>query len=290
MKRRSVGTISVDLPGGKVLRMATMPPRGSIPARIELLEEIPRRIFADCPICGDPAAIEEHVPPRAMGGAKMTLTCARCNHRLGSHTEADLADWYMNVFSITRFSAPGIKGYRNTGPIPLKWTPENKFALLLSGENIDPAVEDMLRGGEVDLYVIPPNENRYRLALLKQSYLAACLQFGIPEGDAGDLFRRELIAARDAASLRHVPASPLAWGLTIYRNYETSSPALAPLVRAVAHSDKESIEGVLLAGNVFVSWSSRMEPGQTVQRESEPFHIRLEVGEAVSGTIISVDP
>ncbi|MFG1861922.1 HNH endonuclease [Microbispora bryophytorum] len=268
--------------------MATARPQLSDSARIELIEEIPRRVLGACPICGDPATEEEHVPPLAMGGAKMTLTCARCNNSLGSYVEADLADWYENVFSVTRFSAPGIQGYRNTGPMPLRWTPEGEFVLLLSGRKIDPAVDDMLRGGEVELHVTPPNENRYRLGLLKQSYLAACLQFGFLESEAGDLVRRELLAARDAVSRRDVPISPLAWGLTVYRHHETRRLTSAPLVRALAHSEEESIEGVLLAGRVFVSWSSRVDPDRPPCREPEPFQVRLQVGEPTNGTVSSV--
>lgn len=36
----------------------------------------------------------EHVPPKAFGGAVMANTCAGCNNRLGSRTEAALQGWY----------------------------------------------------------------------------------------------------------------------------------------------------------------------------------------------------
>lgn len=39
----------------------------------------------------------------------------------------------------------------------------------------------MLNSGHVDLAGLLPDLNRYRLALLKQMYLAACMRFGYPK-------------------------------------------------------------------------------------------------------------
>ncbi|MGH3927131.1 MAG: HNH endonuclease [Pseudonocardiaceae bacterium] len=47
--------------------------------------------FPYCPIClreDIPAATMEHIPPKAFGGVAMAYTCADCNNRLGSRTEA----------------------------------------------------------------------------------------------------------------------------------------------------------------------------------------------------------
>ncbi|MEU8251644.1 HNH endonuclease [Nonomuraea sp. NPDC048916] len=280
--------MSLDLSDGRVLHMASTPQEPSGAARITLLEEIPRRVFDSCPICGDPATDEEHVPPAAMGGGKMTLTCAGCNHRLGSHVEADLIDWYDNHITLPRFTAPDVQGARRTARIPLKWTPEGEFVLLLSG-SIDPAIDEMLQGGEITLAGLLPDENRCRLALLKHAYLAACLRAGAPAGADGDLVRHDLIAARDATGRSEVPYSPLAMGLTVIRHVGATPLASAPLVRAVVHLSEEPIEGVLLVGRIFVSWSSTFNPGHRPDQDRH-LQVSLQVGEPISGTVQSVDP
>jgi hypothetical protein len=93
--------------------------------------------------------------------------------------------------------------------------------------------------GGVDLSARVPDANRYRLALMKSAYLAACLQFGIPEGDVADQIRCDLIAARDAKDRQHVPVSALAMG----RRQESTPAVDASLVRAVARLAEGPIEG-----------------------------------------------
>jgi hypothetical protein len=60
------------------------------------------------------------------------------------------------------------------------------------------------------------------------------MKFGVLQGDAADEIRRDLIAARDAASRQAVPESRLALGLTVLRRHQPSSPVTAPVVTAVA--------------------------------------------------------
>lgn len=111
----------------------------------------------------------------------------------------------------------------------------------------------MLNSGHVDLAGLLPDLNRYRLALLKQMYLAACMRFGIPEGDTADELRPDLIAARGATSRQDVPHSRLALGLTVLRFHEPITPVRAPVARAVAHEADCPRDEVLLVGRVFVS-------------------------------------
>jgi hypothetical protein len=66
----------------------------------------------------------------------------------------------------------------------------------------DPAIVDMLKSGQVDLAGLLPDRNRYHLALLKHAYLAACMKFGVLQGDAADEIRRDLIAARTPQAAR----------------------------------------------------------------------------------------
>ncbi|MFI9570666.1 HNH endonuclease [Microbispora rosea] len=275
--------MSLELSDGRVLHLSATPQKPSASAKITLLETINRRVFDDCPICGDPATDEEHVPPAALSGEKMTLTCAACNHRLGSHVEADLTDWYDNLITLPRFTGPGVQGARRTARIPLTWTPEGEFVLLLSG-NIDPAIEKMLRSREIELAGLLPDENRYRLALLKHAYLAACLRFGVLQGADSDHVRRDLLAAREADGRSNVPYSPLAMGLTVIRHNGATALASEPLVRAVVHLGEEPVEGVLLVGRVFVSWSSTIDLQQTPDQHRR-LQVSMQVGKPISGTV-----
>jgi hypothetical protein len=218
-----------------------------------------------------------------MGGQIMTRTCGPCNHRLGSHVEADLADWYDNALTLPRFGSSGVRGNRKSSRILWRTTPAGEFVLLMNGR-YDPAITDMLKSGQVDLAGLLPDRNRYHLALLKHAYLAACMKFGILQGDAADQIRRDLIAARDAANRKAVPESALALGLTVLRQHEPFRSAAAPVVRAVAHEPTGPCHGVLLAGRVFVSWSSR---AVDVHRPAAPRQLRvaLEVSGRLDGTV-----
>jgi hypothetical protein len=253
---RSPDPMSIGLADGRVLDIASQPMASGGPVEVTVIEEIQGRLFHSCPICWDPATDDEHVPPASLGGKIMTRTCGPCNHRLGSHVEADLADWYENALTLPRFGSSGIRGDRKSGRILWRTTPAGEFVLLMNGR-YDPAIIDMLKSGQVDLAGLLPDRNRYHLALLKHAYLAACMKFGVLQGDAADEIRQDLIAARDAASRQAVPESRLALGLTVLRRHQPSSPVTAPVVTAVAHEPTGPCHGVLLAGRVFVSWSSR---------------------------------
>jgi len=248
--------MSICLAYGRVLDISSQLMASGGPVEVTVIEEIQGCLFHSCPICWDPATDDEHVPPASLGGKIMTRTCGPCNHRLGSHVEADLADWYENALTLPRFGSSGIRGDRKSGRILWRTTPAGEFVLLMNGR-YDPAIIDMLKSGQVDLAGLLPDRNRYHLALLKHAYLAACMKFGVLQGDAADEIRRDLIAARDAASRQAVPESRLALGLTVLRRHQPSSPVTAPVVTAVAHEPTGPCHGVLLAGRVFVSWSSR---------------------------------
>jgi hypothetical protein len=151
----------------------------------------------------------------------------------------------------------------------------------------DPAITEMLKSGQVDLAGLLPDRNRYRLALLKHAYLAACMKFGILQSDAADEIRRDLMAARDAASRKDVPESRLALGLTVLRLHQPFPTVTPPAVWAVARETTGPCQGVLLAARVFVSWSSRPVD---VQQPTAPRQLRatLQVGGRLDGTVSSV--
>jgi len=282
---RSPDSTSIDLANGRVLDIAIQPEAAGKPIEVTVIEEIQGRLFHSCPICGTSATEDEHVPPASMGGKIMTRTCGPCNHRLGSHVEADLADWYDNALTLPRFASSGVQGDRKSGRILWRTTPAGEFVLLMNGR-YDPAITDMLNSGQVDLAGLLPDRNRYHLALLKHAYLAACMKFGVLQGDAVDQIRRDLTAARDAASRKDVPESRLALGLTVLRRHQPFRPVPASVAWAVAHEATGPCHGVLLAGRVFVSWSSR--PSDVYQPAApRQLRARLQVGGRLDGTVSS---
>src|SRR5262249_11570111 len=118
----------------------------------------------------------------------------------------------------------------------------------------------------------------------KHAYLAACMKFGVLQGDTADHVRRDLIAARDAANRKAVPESTLALGLTVLRQYQPVRPVTAPVERAIAHEPTRPCHGVLLAGRVFVSWSSR--PFDVHKpAASRQLRATLQVGGRLDGTV-----
>jgi hypothetical protein len=137
----------------------------------------------------------------------------------------------------------------------------------------------MLDSGQVDLSAWLPDINRAYLGLLKHAFLAATLRFGILEGSGADAVRNDLLAARDARGRRDVPRSDLALGLTVLRgNYSGHSQ----LVWAKATIDDEAIDGVILGGSTFVSWSSVPYTGSL---ERAPLHVSLAVSARVEGRV-----
>jgi hypothetical protein len=275
--------MTIHLADGRDLDIAIRPEASGEPIQVTVIEEIQGRVFDSCPICGSPATDDEHVPPASMGGQIMTRTCGPYNHHLGGHVEADLADWYDNALTLPRFGSSGVQGDRKSGRILWRTTPAGEFVLLMNGR-YDPAITDMLKSGQVDLAGLLPDGNRYHLALLKHAYLAACMKFGVLQGDAADQVRRDLIAARDAASRKAVPESTIALGLTVLRQHQPFRPVTAPVVRAIAREPTGPCRGVLLAGRVFVSWSSRPFD---VQKPAAPRQLRatLQVSGRLDGTV-----
>lgn len=273
--------LTIDLPDRNALEVTAESSLRGRAVRIRPVAGIHPRFFESCPICGDDATHAEHVPPESMGGRVMTRTCGPCNNGLGSKVEADLVDWHDGALTFPRFSADGVLGARRSKRILYRLTREGAFVLIVDG-NIDPAVRDMLEGGQIDLRALLPNINRARLALLKHAFLSACLQVGLLKSAEADAVRAELIAARDSGARREVPPSSLAIGLTVLRSHD--GPLLDwPVVHAFAEMDGRRTDGVVLGGTTFVSWSS--DPTQEAP-EQLPFALSLEVGARLEGVIV----
>jgi hypothetical protein len=275
--------MSIALPDGRTLDVVLRPDDPGESAEVTPIAPIRRRDFDRCPICGDPATSEEHVPPARLGGKVLTMTCLACNNKLGSNVEADLVDWFEGAVALPSFRSAGVRGRRREKRILFRNTPDGEFVLVFDGR-ANPDVTAMLESGDLDLDALLPDWNRCSLGLLKHAYLAACLTYGVLEGDAADEIRRDLVAARDAENRRNVPASRMAAGLMVFRTYEPITDE--PAIRAVLHDPAGSVEGVLLVGRVFVSWSSAI-PADAPRTERR-LNRQLLVGPPVEGTVTSV--
>lgn len=285
MPRRSrpPSSLSIELADGGILAAQT-PVRSGQEVRIRAVRPIAEQYFDVCPICGNAATEEEHVPPRSVGGRVMTRTCLPCNNGLGSKVEADLVDWHDDAVTLPAFSGDAVQGRRRASRITVRATPDGRFVLLMDGD-ADPAVRDLLLSGQVDLTAFQPDPNRVRLALLKHSYLAACLLNGPLASPEADAVRADLIAARDAPNRRDVPLSEIALGLTILRSNEPL-PINWPVVYCIAATaEGTEVHGVTLARTTFVSWS--WEPvGET--EIQQPVQASLTVGRPIEGVVREV--
>ncbi len=77
LRKRPPEAMSVNRASGGPLDFGIEPPAPTETMPLRLIEVLRPRMFDDCPICGDPATTEEHVPPQRLGGTRMTRTCAR---------------------------------------------------------------------------------------------------------------------------------------------------------------------------------------------------------------------
>lgn len=162
-----------------------------------------------CPIClSDGPMTDEHVPQGPLGGFEMTMTCKRCNNVLGSVIESELEHWYDDALVGVTFAHEDVPGARKLPRLFALMGPDG-FALIPEGGALPPAVDPMLRSGSFSMTYRPPDSRRYRLALLKHAYLAACLYLGyVPGIPEADEIRHDLIAARGHTEARPAARQP----------------------------------------------------------------------------------
>lgn len=265
---------------------ANIPVEPSAPRAVEIRRAIAARFFDQCPICGGPPTTLEHVPPEAIGGRKLTRTCEPCNNRLGTHVEADLCDWVDHAISLPRFSADTVLGNRKSGRLLVRETTTGSPFMIF--EDLPPAgLKEMLASGQIDLSAHGADINNVRIAILKQLYLAECLDSGIPQGPLADQIRHELITARDAPSRRDVPISILSTALNFYRITHLDLDTSTPLATAVATFAADTVAGIVLAGRVFVSTTLTHVPTRLVQRQQD-LSTRMYIGTPTPGIVTSV--
>jgi len=246
------GRLCIQMDGGRVLDAGFVPPADTVEVKARVICEIPSRTFDRCPVCLEPSpSTREHVPPEAVGGKVRTMTCGPCNHRLASLVEADLAAWYDQRLLGVRFTNDTIPGGRGAF-VNLRTTTDGEN--VLTATRADPAIAEMLNaGGEVGIEFYEAEETRYRVALLKHAYLAACLYLGaIPECRAAVAVRAELIAVRDAQDRNDLPASPIAQSLRIGRSYRPHDGVL--FLAWMTREDEEEPALAVVLGGLVVSW------------------------------------
>lgn len=162
--------------------------------------EVPAGRFNVCPIClvsldGEGAGSAEHVPPQSLGGQVMTWTCERCNNDLGT-AEEELRKLVELETTVVVQAADGSVPGRRRARVALRSAAGRPPGAFI--ESAAPGVEDVLKSGTWSLTVNPLDMPLVWAAMLKQSYLAACLLMReVPDTPGVKQVRAVLLAARD---------------------------------------------------------------------------------------------
>lgn len=129
-----------------------------------------------------------------------------------------------------------------------------------------------MTSGEWRMHYRPPDPRRFRMALLKHAYLAACLHLGaVPDTEDARAIRADLLEARDSPRRVRPPTSEAADRLKVYRSHVgTQGAPLALVARTDAEDDVEPEVLISLAGALFVSWPLVDLPPGSWEHVSEP--------------------
>lgn len=195
----------------------------------------------------------EHVPPTAFGGMVMANTCADCNNRLGSRTEAALQDWFDDAIRAHFTSDASPEPFGHDRILLLKTDSDDVVMLMEKPSPEGASPLERLKDTNVEIHYTVPRPAEYKTGLLKSAYLAMCLHFGgVVHSESVMSARDELLQARDAKSRRHVQLGPVAEGLRVHRTgLAANGPSLALL-----RSDHQGTCTYLisLAGTILVEW------------------------------------
>lgn len=212
--------------------------------------------FPYCPIClREEVAADtmEHVPPKAFGGTVMANTCADCNNRLGSRTEAALQDWYDDAIQAHFTSDASPEPFGHDRILMLKTESGEVVMLMDNSSPGGPSPLDRLRDPNVQIHYKVPRPAEFKTGLLKSAYLAACLHFGgVVHTPSLMSARDELLRARDAKSRRAVRLGPIAEALKAHRTGVAASGQSLALLRS--DHEGESTYLISLAGTILIEW------------------------------------
>jgi hypothetical protein len=269
---------------GVQLDVGPVLPSSGRPVTVTVTDSLSRVDFGCCPICFHPSTTDEHVPPESIGGRVMTLTCDPCNHRLASRVERDLADWIANKYPRV-WLKDGDGKQRRLPNVQLLVTDAGEFVVASSG-NSKAAASLMVPKTTVTLIAEGPDQVRWRIALMKHAYLAHCIAYGITDDLTMTQVRNDLINARDSARREQVHPSKVADSMLVMRTGQRAE-RLASIVVAQAEHEDGCVEGVILAGQVFVSWPSADGPSRRrPEQRSDRVSVGLTLGYPVGGVIL----
>jgi hypothetical protein len=124
-----------------------------------------------------------------------------------------------------------VPGAGRAARVPLRQKATGEPVLLLG--RVDPAIRSRFRPGtQFSMSFTEPARACYRLAGLKNAYLAACLLLqAIPGTPQAVAIRAELLAARDAPHNQLPKLSPLCDGPQIWKSHGPAVPGEIALVR-----------------------------------------------------------
>ncbi|WP_140400229.1 HNH endonuclease [Aeromicrobium sp. PE09-221] len=222
---------------------------------IPIAEILPNRHFDRCPLClASDADSLEHVPPKALGGAVMVNTCARCNNAFGSKLEADLVDWWEDALVRVEYRSPRFQGARRGPKILLRQTDNGEFVMLPDKPRTPGEVREVFEeGGEIDFTYQVIDSVRWQLAALKSAYLASCLLLGkIPETPEAERVRESLMIARDKPKNERLDPMLVPQGIRVARSQGPAARGETLLVQA--WSDDHAEYAVLLSAVLLVTW------------------------------------
>lgn len=242
--------------GKRIAARGHQPPSGESARSATGVCLIQAGLFPYCPICLHEevaANTKEHVPPKAFGGTVMANTCADCNNRLGSRTEAALQDWYDGAIRAHFTSDASPEPFGHDRILMLRTESDEVVMLMEKSSPESPSPLGRLMDPNVQIHYTIPRPAEFKTGLLKSAYLAACLHFGgVVHTPSMMAARDELLRARDAKSPRAVSLGPIAQELKAYRTgVAASGPSLA-LLRS--DHDGETTYLISMAGTILVEW------------------------------------
>jgi hypothetical protein len=162
--------------------------------------------------------------------------------------------------------------------------------VLLPDGRSDDLLGEILTAGDVDMEFDAPDHKRWSLALLKSVYLALCIKFGVIEGPWADQVRADLIAARDARESRRRSASEIAQRLHVLRGFGPEPISTDPIVACIMRGRDGPLEGVLLAGCPFVSWSPTNDESAALPAGSGRRARAIHVGAPIESAVTAFTP
>ena len=230
----------------------TTPGSSKTPAEIFVMDEtLEQKDFAACPIClSEEDLTGEHLPPASVGGRVLTRTCRPCNNGFGSIEEA-LTLRRTGRLKHAAFTGDGVLGRRRVREVRVVDTEDGSFVIYLIGPNIPQEIQEIVKHDEFGVIMSAASPIAYKIASLKQLYLAACIESGqILTSDWGHHVREELMAALDAQGKPEL--GPLAQEVEICPGVGAIEPGLGIRPARWQRPDDKNLDGFAFGSFAFI--------------------------------------